>query len=183
MRGEHRGEARAFDQSPIFGPAHRAVVRIGTQEMLSQAGQDRIVLGGVDAPDIGRQPTRPVGEGGVAEMADQTADRRFRQFQGVDPPGDGQGNQQHRVAERILSRFGTEAGGKAEQLPGQRGGTIGLGVDHCLIVRRMLRRSKRHGDGTKSRGGMGTFIRARPAPGKPRRSGQDRALPANWILS
>ena len=55
MRGEDGGEAGAFGERLVFGPADRAVVGVGAQQMLRQAGQDAVIGRGVDAAEIGRR--------------------------------------------------------------------------------------------------------------------------------
>ena len=69
MRGEDRGETGAFRQCLVFRPADRAVVRVGTQQMLRQTGEDGVIRRGVDAAEIVGDAVGPVGESGVAQIA------------------------------------------------------------------------------------------------------------------
>ena len=108
MGGEHRGEARAFHQRAIFGPADRAVVGIGTQQMLCEAGQHGVVRGLVDAADV-------VGE---AARRDRRRRRRAdggsgrRQLSSVSSP-----SSMRRVMARATSRTGLPKGSSSARAP------------------------------------------------------------------
>ena len=90
MRGEHSGEARALHQRAILDPTHRAVIRVGPQQMLRQTGQHGSVLLHVGATHVGCQPLRPVVEGGIAKMADQRGDVGLGQRVRIHAPADGE---------------------------------------------------------------------------------------------
>ena len=102
MSGKYRGEAGAFGQRAIFGPAHRAVVRIGTQQMLSQVRKDALVPRGIDATDIVGDAAGAIIEGGVTKIADQAGNIVLGQGAGIHLASDRQRDQQNRAAEWIF---------------------------------------------------------------------------------
>ena len=79
MGGEHGGEAGALDRGAELGrsgpgcPSGR-----GAAASLASAWPAAPRSPPVDAADIGGEAARPVGEGGVAQVADQGGDLRHR---------------------------------------------------------------------------------------------------------
>ena len=119
MRGEHGGETRPFHQCAILGPAHRAVVRIGPQQALRQVLQHCGMRRDVGAADIVGDALGTVGEGGVAQVADQRGDGVVVQRTGLDAPADRQRDQQDGIAERVFLGARGECARSAPGVPGR----------------------------------------------------------------
>ena len=122
VRGEHRGETACAPPGrgiPPSGPGCRS------DRAAAGAGRGAAATAsfacGIDAADIGGDAAGAVGEGGVAQVADQrrrsaaSVERR----PGIHAPGDGQRHQQHRIAERVFVSAGAEARGEFQEILGE----------------------------------------------------------------
>ncbi len=142
MRGEHRRKPRPFHQRAIFRPAHRAVVRIRSQQSLRQVVQDRGMRRDVGAADIVGDAACTIGEGRVAQVFDQRPDRDVVQRAGLDAPADRQRHQQDGIAERVFLGTGGDARRQLQEFLGERPCPIEGSVRHHGILRRIVHCSK-----------------------------------------
>ncbi len=147
MRGEHGGKARPLHQGAIFGPPHRAVVRIRSQQTLRQFPQRRDVPRHIGAPHIVGNAACPIDESAVAQMLDQRAQRRIVQRTGLDAPVDRQRDQQDRIAERVFLGAGGDARGQLQEFLGERPCPIEGGIRHRVILRQIVQCSKKRAPG------------------------------------
>ncbi len=147
MRGEHRGKARPLHQGAILGPAHRAVVRIRPQQALRQFPQRRDMRRHIGAADIVGDAACAIGEGAVAQVPDQRADRRIVQRTGLDAPVDRQRDQQDGIAERVFLGAGSNARGQLQEFLGERPCPIEGSIRHRGILRRIVQCSKKRAAG------------------------------------
>lgn len=142
VRGEHHREPRTFHQGTVLRPAHRAVVRIRTQQALRQFAQHRFMRRDIGATDIVGDPARTIGKSGIAQVLDQHADRGVVQRAGFDTPADRQRHQQDRVAERIFLGAGGGARGQLQEFLGERPCPIEWSVRHHRTLRCIVQCSK-----------------------------------------
>ncbi len=114
----------------------------GRSRCCARPARMRVVGRRVDAADIVGDARGAIGEGGVAQIADQAGDVVLGQAAGVHLAGDRERHQQDRVAERVLVGTGAEAGGQVQEFLGQGGGFRQLGHPAWQECDRFVRCSK-----------------------------------------
>jgi hypothetical protein len=136
--GEDGGEAGRLQQGAVTGERHRAVIRVRPHQPRGQRREIRhAVRDGIAQPDIGGQPLRPVGGGGIGQPLHHI--RQPIEVEGaiIDSPADRQRDQQDRVAERVLRGGGPRFPQAGEEFLEGIGCDIGHGPMLHLRRRRL----------------------------------------------